>query len=82
MARWYYTPSSDSWSEEERYFCDNCIKRGCSCNLVFYEESDPLYFSGEEERDEQGRLFPCCEYDYSISGFEDYWLDCEDFEGN
>lgn len=54
IARWEYIPHS--W----RYYCDDCVPRGCSCNL-----DD----NGVEIRDEQGRLLPCCEYDYSPNGW-------------
>lgn len=55
-AVWVYAPSGDL------YFCDKHISRGCSCNI------DPD--SNVEDTDEQGRLVPCCEYDYSAIGFE------------
>jgi len=44
----------------DTYYCDDCIIRGCSCinglsgNIV----------------DEQGRLYPCYEYDYKVNGIE------------
>jgi len=57
---WMYMPDS-SLTEEERYYCDKCVPRGCSCNI---DE-----FTGKEDLDEQGRLLPCCEYIYSEFGF-------------
>jgi hypothetical protein len=55
-AVWNYAPSGFN------YYCDNHVPRGCSCNV------DPD--SNIEDTDEQGRLMPCCEYDYSATGFE------------
>jgi hypothetical protein len=60
MAVWFYQPMSDSLN---RYFCDECIKRGCSCNI------NPD--TGQEDLDELGRCYPCCEYDYDDRGFSD-----------
>ena len=59
LAVWDYMPGS-----EEIYFCEEHIHRGCSCQYD-YETYEPLV-------DEQGRLLPCVEYDYSEFGFEEY----------
>ena len=50
-AIWFYMPSFDI------QYCDNCVPRDCSCNMID-EESD------EQEVDELGRKYPCCEYIY------------------
>lgn len=55
-AVWYYMPN-----DSDRYFCNQHIPRGCSCNLIGDSEV--------EETDYKGRLYPCCEYGYSRSGF-------------
>jgi len=47
---------------EERFYCEEHIKRGCSCNMGE---------DGNQVLDEQGREFPCCEYDYFENGIED-----------
>lgn len=60
LAQWHYSPYTAC--DANRYLCDDCIKRGCSCNI------NPD--TGEEDRDEQGRLLPCCEYDFSETGWE------------
>ena len=67
IATWYYMPWSELKNENESYFCDDCISRGCSCNIIDF--SDPLAF--EEEKDELGRLLPCCEYSYCETGYDD-----------
>lgn len=54
IATWEYIPS------DFRYYCEDCIPRGCSCNI----QED-----GTEEKDDKGRLLPCCEYSYSPNGF-------------
>ena len=65
IATWHYVPDDDYTII--RYFCDDCIERGCSCNIINQE-------TGEEYRDEQNRLFPCCEYDENMYGFDE-WAD-------
>jgi len=57
MAAWCYMPNAN-YGE----LCDNCVPRGCSCNIKDEE-------TGEMYLDEQGRELPCCEYDYSALGF-------------
>lgn len=32
IAKWVYMPSHEN--EEDDYFCDNCVPRGCSCNEI------------------------------------------------
>jgi hypothetical protein len=49
--------------DRKRFFCEGCVSRGCSCNIIDQE-------TGDEERDELGRLLPCCEYDYNEEGWE------------
>ena len=61
IAVWKYMPISDHWTEEERYFCDRCVSRGCGCNVDF--------LTGEENKDERGRSLPCIEYDYKKTGY-------------
>lgn len=60
MARWNYMLSHN---DDAGYYCDDCVPRGCSCNL------DPD--TNTEDRDEFGRLLPCCEYHYSDDGYDD-----------
>lgn len=57
IAVWNYLPSGD-----DRYYCDEHVPRGCSCNI------DPN--TGVEDTDEKGRLYPCCEYIYDDRGFQ------------
>ena len=51
VAVWVYIPHDNMG-----YFCDDCVPRGCSCNIDFE--------TGIEDTDEHGRLLPCCEYDF------------------
>lgn len=46
-AVWLYMPGDGQ-------YCDDCVSRGCSCNID--------YETGLEDTDELGRLLPCCEY--------------------
>lgn len=58
-AVWCYIPGQEG---KDDYYCDDCVRRGCSCNI------DPVTLV--EDTDEKGRLFPCCEYLYDDRGFE------------
>jgi hypothetical protein len=60
MAVWFYMPST---SRLDVAFCDEHVSRGCSCNI------DPN--TGIEDTDEQGRLFPCCEYLFDNRGWDE-----------
>lgn len=60
LAVWMYAPSSSI--DLDRYFCEDCVSRGCSCNI------NPD--TNIEDRDSAGRLVPCCEYDYSETGYD------------
>lgn len=44
-------------------YCDDCVPRGCSCNID--DDTD------EESLDEFGRKYPCCEFWYDKEGYED-----------
>lgn len=61
------------------YYCDDCVSRGCSCNNYFIKDDYPEdHTSGGYKMegdilipiDEQGREYPCVEYDYSKDGYE------------
>lgn len=60
-AVWMYEPSDSEKDQRDRFYCDDCVKRGCSCNY----NVDTL----EEDKDFLGRLYPCCEYMYDDRGF-------------
>lgn len=57
-ATWEYIPCG--W----RYYCDDCVPRGCSCNIISEEGEETV-----EATDELGRLLPCCEFSYSRNGW-------------
>lgn len=59
LAVWEYMPGDGGGGD---FFCEGHVSRGCSCNY------DPE--TGIEERDEQGRQLPCCEYAHSGEGFD------------
>jgi hypothetical protein len=42
IAEWYYMPAGDG----DRYYCDDCVPRGCSCNR--YYSADNLTPEKEE----------------------------------
>lgn len=56
IAVWQYMPGKDNMK-----YCDEHITRGCSCNVLE---------DGTMNTDEQGREYPCCEYDYNEKGFD------------
>ena len=60
LAVWMYMPHTYS-TPRDIYFCDDCVPRGCFCNV------DPN--TGEEDKDPLGRFYPCCEYMYDDRGF-------------
>lgn len=81
MAVWIYMPSSSNHTNP--YYCDNCVPRGCSCNYhwVGKTEYDDLPPDGVEIKwitdgvcwtdiDDEGREYPCTEYDYCEDGFD------------
>lgn len=55
IAVWMYMPSA-----KYQMRCEEHVPRGCSCNL----NEDNV-----EDTDDQGRLFPCCEWMYNEKGF-------------
>jgi len=69
-ASWIYGPKSDG----NPYACDDCVPRGCSCNMKLKEgveivEDDcgnilnpPEDY--EQLLDDEGRMIPCCEWIY------------------
>ena len=65
MAEWVYMPGNHG-------FCDIHVPRGCSCNQHpkddNYENTDSSNWI--EDKDEEGRLLPCCEYWYKKTGWE------------
>ena len=71
IAVWVYLSNSTP------HYCDDCIPRGCSCNIIYpddydYENFPPLTPEEyKEQTDDLGRPMPCQEYHYSESGFED-----------
>ncbi len=74
LAIWYYMPgfrlynvdanTYENLPAEHNYRCDECVDRGCSCNMT-----DPSDENSEEHKDEIGRLLPCCEWGWSSQGY-------------
>ena len=73
FAMWQYTSGDTA-------VCDECVPRGCSCNIIFTDDFDedgnliPLLDKDGncvEETDELGRLLPCCEWDWKQYGVDD-----------
>lgn len=57
-AEWHYAPST---KRRDLYFCDRCVPRGCSCNVVDLDDNNT---NAEQFRDAENRLLPCVEYDF------------------
>lgn len=68
MAIWQYMPKG------QPSYCDACVPRGCGCNFFPITQKDgSLNYDDlvwEEWLDEDGRQFPCCEYEECLDGFE------------
>jgi hypothetical protein len=56
VATWHYMPHPSS-EDRDAWRCDEHVPRGCSCNTGDYF-------------DECGRPRPCCEWDWSLEGYE------------
>ena len=67
IATWQYAPS-----DRDAYCCDDCVPRGCSCNIIDHA-------TGEEERDEKDRLLPCCEWWEDRFGIDDMEPDWSEY---
>src|SRR5208282_4854119 len=67
---WYYVPWDSEKVERLSYYCEDHIRRGCSCNTIKLNPDPDKPEDFEQHKDEQGRLLPCCEYDYSETGFD------------
>ena len=59
-AVWNYEPSDGT-----KYFCDDCVPRGCSCQRLDYDNEDE---DAPQRKDEYGRLLPCVEYWLYVDG--------------
>ncbi|AGS80990.1 hypothetical protein [Caulobacter phage Cr30] len=66
-----YAPASEHIQEKDRYFCEDHIERGCSCNVIDLDDPDP---NTPQYTDEQGRLLPCCEYAQWFDEDQDFMI--------
>jgi len=71
MATWYYMPASVDKHKPSSYYCDDCVSRGCGCNIIDDTGTDPTY---EQYKDLTGRELPCCEYNYNEEGYKMDWM--------
>ena len=77
VAQWLYAPGKND-PEGVDYYCDDCVPRGCSCNLTLKDGVEEimidLYEMNPDEDyyqplDENGREYPCCEFLFSEKGW-------------
>lgn len=81
LAVWVYMPGFSSG--DRPYFCEECVPRGCDCNLYHFEDDDTGPQGKEDvdfrwidkdvcwvHLDEKGREYPCSEFDWDPDGFE------------
>ena len=79
IAEYCYLPGFGDNSNP--YVCDKCVSRGCSCNYHYIEYESPEGELGvdwvwvDEGKiysyiDEEGRFYPCSEYDYEPYGHD------------
>lgn len=75
--RWVYMPGFSNNSNS--FFCDNCVPRGCSCNIRPKDGNWENYNEDnwESELDEQGKEYPCCEYEWI---YDDDYEDLYEYE--
>lgn len=76
MAVWFYMPSRDA---EKDSYCDDCVPRGCSCNMSpidgnWDSEDDNNWI---DDTDDLGRQLPCCEYGHYPEGIDNEIDDIE-----
>ena len=82
VAVWCYLPGYCNGDNPNH--CDDCVPRGCTCNYHSIQEEYDDQPEGVEgvdykwisetiwtEIDDQGREYPCVEYDYDEDGWED-----------
>jgi hypothetical protein len=82
VAVWCYLPGYSNGDNPNH--CDDCVPRGCTCNYHSIQEEYDDQPEGVEgvdykwisetiwtEIDDQGREYPCVEYDYDEDGWED-----------
>jgi hypothetical protein len=67
-AVWKYAPADtySDYNDSRRFFCDECIKRGCSCQWINVLDPEDKQYT-----DNLGRLLPCVEYDYNEKGYNE-----------
>ena len=78
-ATWLYFPRNGGKTD---YACDDCVPRGCSCNIGLIgidddppqDENSKWHWIKENQTweylDEKGRQWPCWEWQYKKNGFE------------
>lgn len=66
LAVWFYMPGDGAC-------CDDCVPRGCTCNKYPIDEDyeNLKEENWEEDLDTDGRLLPCCEWDYEEEGWDE-----------
>lgn len=69
-AVWYYAPWTRGKAEHQAYYCEDHVSRGCSCNVIKFQPDPDKPEDFEQHKDEQGRLLPCCEYNWDGEGFD------------
>ena len=65
---WWIDLLSEYKIEENSYYCEDHIDRGCSCQLELDQEGNEIPDSAL--KDDQVRELTCCEYDFSEDGFD------------
>lgn len=65
IAVWLYMPSY-SGEQHNDFYCDDCVPRGCSCNMepIDGNHENLAEDNWAEPVDDKGRKYPCCEYSY------------------
>ena len=89
LGKWVYIPSTDQ--KYNRYFCDDCVHRGCSCETYYVEygfippsDTNNWIWKVKDKSwcyiDDLGREYPCCEFWFYQEGDEATDEDIEYFK--
>lgn len=87
LAVYWYAPGYEGKKDEESYFCEDCVSRGCSCNNYSTRDEDYAPPGGISPNEKDGEVKWIDEHTWTHvdeQGREypccEYWYDKEGFE--
>lgn len=75
MATYYYMPSYKGKEEDENYFCEQCVPRGCSCTSYQKDDESPR---GVEGKDWKWIERPATKNSEAISKKDGLWTELDE----